>query len=76
MNSGATTAAAPCFELGVTFDSRSSSVQFNKIKVGEAKSGNEPTAWAEVPTLQSLAAQFGDFHFGWKEKPSAAPVEK
>ena len=51
-------------------------MQFNKIKVGEAKSGNVPTPWAEVPTLASLAAQFGDFHFGWKEKPSAAPVEK
>jgi hypothetical protein len=29
----------------------------------------------KTPTLQSLAAQFGDFHFGWKEKPSGKPVE-
>ena len=57
-------------------NSRASSVQFNKIKVGDAKAGIEPTPWAEVPTLESLAAQFGDFHFGWKTKPSAAPTEK
>ena len=55
--------------------SHSSSVQFNHIKVGDAAKGNEPTPWKEVPTLQSLAAQFGDFHFGWKTKPSAVPVE-
>ena len=51
------------------------SVQFNQIKVGDAKKGNEPTPWAEVPTLASLKAQFGDFHFGWVEKPTAKPVE-
>ena len=38
-------------------------VQFNKIKVGDAKSGNVPTPWAEAPTMESLIAQFGDFHF-------------
>ena len=61
------------------FGSRSRSVQFNKIKVGDAKTGNEPTPWTEVPTLASLKAQFGAFHFGLKTgslaKPSLVPVE-